>query len=116
MLRIVITAALLGVLAGCAANPDPIIDRRGTDPERFAEDWSECETYSYEVSIAEGTAKGAALGAAVGAAAGAIQGDASQGAGFGGIYGGARSGLDASRERSQVFKRCMSGRGYRVLN
>ena len=116
MHRRVFSTICLALLAGCAANPKPIIDRRGTDPERFAEDWSECEAYSYEVSIAEGTAKGAAVGAAVGAAAGAIQGDVSQGAGFGGLYGGTRSGLEASRERSQVFKRCMSGRGYRVLN
>lgn len=103
-------------LAACAAHPDPIIDRKGEDPERLAEDWAECEEISKEVDVATGVAKGAALGAAVGTVAGAIQGDKSQGAGIGGLWGGTRSGLDASREQSEVFKRCMRGRGYRVLN
>ena len=41
---------------------------------------------------------------------------ADRGAGYGAIYGGTRSGLDADREKQMVFKRCMRGRGYRVLN
>lgn len=32
------------------------------------------------------------------------------------LYGGARSGPDADREQQKAFKRCLSGRGYRVLN
>ena len=56
------------------------------------------------------------LGAVVGAAAGAIHGDAGEGAASGALYGGTRSGLDADREKQQVFKRCLRGRGYRVLN
>jgi hypothetical protein len=41
-----------------------------------------------------------AAGAAVGAA----------------LYGGTRSALDADRDKQAVFKRCLRGRGYRVLN
>ena len=37
-------------------------------------------------------------------------------AGLGAIFGGTRSGLEADREKQQVFKRCMRGRGYKVLN
>jgi outer membrane lipoprotein SlyB len=110
-----LTAAGL-MLSGCAAHPDPIIDKKGIDEEVFAQDWSECEAYSEEVVIAEGVAKGAATGAVVGGVAGAIGGDAGEGAAYGGLYGGTRSGLDADREKQQVFKRCMRGRGYRVLN
>ena len=56
------------------------------------------------------------LGLAVGAAAGAVSGRAGEGAAQGAIYGGTRSGLDADEEKQKVFKRCLRGRGYRVLN
>ena len=112
-------ATAFALLAGCAANPNPIIDRKGEDPEQLARDWQECEEYSHEVSVSKGIAKGTATGAAVGAVAGAIGGnseDVRESAALGGLYGGTRSGLDADREQSMVFKRCMRGRGYRVLN
>lgn len=104
------------IAAGCAANPKPIIDTKGEDPQRLADDMRECEQISREVDVGTGVAKGAGLGGVVGAAAGAISGDASSGAGWGALWGGTRSGLDADREKSMVFKRCMKGRGYRVLN
>jgi hypothetical protein len=104
------------LLIGCASHPDPIIDMKGVDPVAMQVDWDECEEYTNEVVIAKGTAKGAAGGAVVGAATGAISGDASAGAGYGAIWGATRSGIDGSREQQMVFKRCMRGRGYRVLN
>lgn len=106
------------VAAGCAAHPDPIIDTKGVDPDALAQDWDECEAYTEEISVAAGTAKGAGLGAAVGAAVGAIggRGDIAEDAAYGAIYGGTGSGLDADRDQQAVFKRCMRGRGYRVLN
>jgi len=107
-------------LAGCAAHPDPIIDLRGVDREQFEQDWNDCDAYSEEVSIAEGTAKGAATGAVVGAITGAVIGGNSttvrRSAGYYGTLGGATSGLEAAREKDLVFKRCMAGRGYNVLN
>jgi len=104
------------LLAGCASHPEPIIDMQGVDPVLMQADWDECEEYSHEVVVAKGVAKGAAGGAVVGAATGAISGDADGGAGYGAIWGATRSGLDGSREQQMVFKRCMRGRGYRVLN
>ena len=103
-------------LAACAAHPDPIVDTKGVDPEKFAKDWDECESYTEEILIAQGVAKGTATGAAVGAVSGAINGDVGRSAGNGALYGGTRSGLDADREKQKVFKRCLRGRGYRVLN
>lgn len=32
------------------------------------------------------------------------------------LYGGTRSELDTGREKQKVFKRRLSGRGYRVLS
>ena len=114
--RLFLAAAVTTLVAGCAAHPDPIIDKKGVDEETFAQDWSECEAYSEEVVLAEGVAKGAAAGAVVGGIAGAIGGDAGEGAAHGALYGGTDSGLDADYEKQLVFKRCMTGRGYRVLN
>ncbi len=113
--RLVITAAGI-ILAGCAAHPEPIIDKQGVNEEIFAQDWVECEAYSEEIVIGKGIAKGTATGAAVGGVAGAIDGDVAKGAAYGGLYGATRSGLDADRDKQMVFKRCMRGRGYRVLN
>ncbi len=110
--------ALAILLSGCAAHPDPIIDTKGVDPEALAEDWDECEAFTEEIIIAKGVAKGSALGGAVGAASGAVGGgrDVGEVAAWGALSGGTRSGLDADRDKQMVFKRCMSGRGYRVLN
>lgn len=107
------------MVVGCAAQPEPIIDMKGVDLEQYEQDWAECESYTEEVLVARGVAKGAGLGAAVGGAAGAIGGnssDVAEGAGIGALYGGLRSGLDADEMKQDVFKRCMRGRGYRVLN
>jgi len=105
----------LGISA-CAAHPDPIIDTKGVDPNVLAQDWQECEAYTEEIMISKGIAKGSATGAVVGAIGGAIDGDAGDGAAVGALYGGTRSGLDADREKQKVFKRCLRGRGYSVLN
>lgn len=103
-------------IAGCAAHPDPIIDMQGVDPNALAKDWEECEAYTQEILISQGVVKGGTTGAVVGALGGAIDGDAGKGAAGGALYGGTRSGLDADREKQKVFKRCLRGRGYRVLN
>ncbi|MGA8205893.1 MAG: hypothetical protein WB812_15340 [Woeseiaceae bacterium] len=112
---IVLVCAAAG-LAACAAHPDPIIDMKGVDQKQFTQDWNECAAYSREVDVARGAAKGAATGAAVGAVAGAIGGDVGESAAYGGLYGGTLSALGSDREQQMVFKRCMRGRGYRVLN
>lgn len=104
------------VIAACAAHPDPIIDMQGVDPNALARDWEECEVYTQEILISKGVVKGGATGAVVGAVGGAIDGDASRGAASGALYGGTWSGLKADREKQKVFKRCLRGRGYRVLN
>jgi outer membrane lipoprotein SlyB len=106
-------------LTACAAHPDPIIDTKGVDPDAMAQDWDECEVYTEEISVAQGTAKGAGLGAAVGTLLGSIGGgyhSVAESAAYGAVYGGTDSGLQADRDKQQVFKKCMRGRGYRVLN
>jgi len=108
---------LLGLLASaCTSHPEPIVDMLGVDESALAADWSDCEEYSEQVIIAQGAARGASGGAVAGAAAGAISGDVAAGAGYGAIWGATRSTTQGAREKQRVFKRCLSGRGYRVLN
>lgn len=111
-----LAALFVLAIAGCAAHPDPIIDMQGVDPNALAKDRGECEAYTEEILISQGIIKGGATGAVVGALGGAIDGDTGEGAAAGALYGGTRSGLDADREKQKVFKRCLRGRGYRVLN
>lgn len=112
----VATGLVVLAVSGCAAQPDPIIDTQGVDLAAYRRDLAECRQYANEVSMAAGAAKGAAAGGAYGAAVGSINGRAAEGAGTGAISGAAWSMLEADREKQQVVKRCVAGRGYRVLN
>lgn len=110
------TALLVALTGGCASHPDPIIDMKGVSEVAMQADWEECEEYSDQVIVAKGMSKGAAGGAAAGGAAGAISGDAGAGAGYGAVWGATRSAIEGDEEKQRVFKRCMRGRGYKVLN
>jgi len=103
-------------IAACAAHPDPIVDTKGVNPDFLAADWEDCEAYTEQIAVIRGVAKGAGAGAGVGAIGGVINGDVGRAAANGALFGATRSGLDADREKQMVFKRCLRGRGYRVLN
>ncbi len=104
-------------LAGCSGATGPIIDTKGVDMAKYRQDLAECETYAEQVSTGRAVGKGAAGGAAVGAAIGAIAGgDAAKGAGIGAVSGGAQSARISDREKADVVRNCLRGRGYRVLN
>ncbi len=115
-IKLLVVLLISAIFTACASHPDPIIDTKGVDPQAMQVDWTDCAAYSDQVVIAKGAAKGAAGGAAAGGVAGAIGGNAEQGAGYGAVWGAARSTLHGDREKQNVFKRCMRGRGYRVLN
>ncbi|EED31686.1 hypothetical protein NOR53_3248 [gamma proteobacterium NOR5-3] len=108
------------LLGACTTTDEIIIDRKGVDMARYAADKAECETYADEVRTGEKAARGAASGAVVGGAVGAIVRDSTegavQGAGVGAVTGGARGIAEGARDEVRVVKRCLSGRGYRVLN
>jgi hypothetical protein len=114
--KILILLGLALAIGACAAHPDPIVDMQGVNPDLLAVDWEDCEGYSEEIIISKGVAKGAGVGGGVGALGGVINGDVGRSAANGALIGATRSGLDADREKQRVFKRCLRGRGYRVLN
>ena len=107
---------------GCASHPEPIVDMKGVNEKQFQIDKTECQKYSEKIDPKKGIVKGAATGGIIGAATGAIiknkrnNDSAIEKAGVGAIYGVTRSGINAEREKQKVFKSCMRGRGYKVLN
>ena len=104
------------LITACAAHPDPIIDTKGVNMEQYQRDFEECQTFKNPIHTEVGAAKGAVAGAAVGGATGAVTGNAAEGAGVGAIAGADRSAQLSEREKQQVVKNCLRGRGYKVLN
>jgi outer membrane lipoprotein SlyB len=110
---------LLLLITGCTTTDEIIIDKKGVDMSRYEQDLAECRGYSSEVKTGEKGARGAVSGAVVGGAVGAIfdgAEGAGRGAGVGAVTGGAKGVSQGERDEVQVVKRCLSGRGYRVLN
>lgn len=107
-------------LAGCRnTGSNPIVDMQGVNVAQYNRDLADCRSYADQVEAGREVARGAAAGAVVGGAIGAIAGNsdtAERGAGVGAVAGAARGARDASREREQVIRNCLRGRGYRVLN
>jgi outer membrane lipoprotein SlyB len=115
----VLAAAMLLSLSACTTTDEIIIDKKGVDMSRYEQDLAECRGYSSEVKTGEKGARGAVSGAVVGGAVGAIfdgAEGAGRGAGVGAVTGGAKGVSQGERDEVQVVKRCLSGRGYRVLN
>jgi hypothetical protein len=126
MKRIVAAVMTASMLAACSSYSQPMVDTKGVDQSRYSQDNYECEQYANQVSPVGDAAVGAVGGAAAGAALGAITGalvggvSAGEGAAFGaasggalGLGGGAVTGVQNQRD---VYRRCMAGRGYNVLN
>ena len=110
----------LTVLGGCAARDGrPIVDLKGVNMVQYNADLMECQAYADQVESGREVVQGAVGGAVVGGAVGAAVGNsdtAKRAAGVGAIGGAARGAAGAARERQQVIRNCLIGRGYRVLN
>ncbi len=123
MHRGMILAAVL--LAGCAYSYEPVVDMQGVDQAKYDRDLAECRGYADQVSPVEeaagagllSAAIGAALGAVVGAVSGGVSagGGAAAGAAVGGTAGVVTGGVGAGQSQVDIIKKCLSGRGYRLL-
>jgi uncharacterized protein YcfJ len=110
---------IIPLLTACTTTDEIIIDPKGVNMSTYEQDKAECQSYASGVKSGEKTVKGAGSGAVVGGLIGAITGGASgaaRGAGVGAVGGGAKGASEAEQSEIQVVKRCLSGRGYRVLN
>jgi outer membrane lipoprotein SlyB len=97
-------------LSACSSTAQPIVDTKGVNSTQYNQDNYECQQYAQQVSPVGDAITGALVGgvsAGEGAAFGAATGGAL------GLGGGAVTGVQNQR---QVYRNCMSGRGYSVLN
>ena len=124
-MRILFLCFLAFLITACASgrslpgNSGVIVDTQGVDMSSFEEDLEACELIAEQVPVGERAASGAAVGAVLGSVLGAVFGNsntAERGAGAGAVSGGVRGAQDGLSEQDQVIKRCMQGRGYKVLN
>ena len=120
MPKSILSMVLVAFLASCAATDDrPIVDMQGVSIAQYNSDLAECRSYADDVEAGRQVARGTVAGAVVGGAVGAVVGNsdtAQRTAGAGAVVGAARSAGGVVREREQVIRNCLRGRGYRVLN
>jgi|SRR5918999_783595 hypothetical protein len=116
--KTLLTLTLAGMLAGCAYRP--VVDPKRSDMAKYETDLAECRQVAEQ---APGAGAGALVGAGAGYAVGQVfarttgrsnvANEAGRGAAVLGAAGGAGSG---ARNKRQVIKNCMTGRGYAVLD
>lgn len=120
IVTIVVAAALL---AGCAApmhSYQPLVDGDTTSTQ-YQRDLEECRAYamskpSAENSAAVGAIVGALAGVALLALGGGRGGWGNEVAAVGAAMGGVQGYTEGAQGQQNVVKRCLAGRGHRVLD
>ena len=111
------------ILVGCAApmhQYQPLIDG-GTDTEQYQRDLQDCRAYAMTKPSAENSAAaGAIFGALAGVAILALGGGRTrlrnEAAGVGALIGGVEGYNNGAQGQQGIVKRCLAGRGYKVLD
>ena len=120
----VVTIAVAAVfLAGCAApmhSYQPLVDGDTTSTQ-YQRDLEECRAYamtkpSAENSAAVGAIVGALAGVALLALGGGRGGWGNEVAAVGAAMGGVQGYSEGAQGQQNVVKRCLAGRGHRVLD
>ena len=113
---------VVAVTVGCAgANVRPLVDMKGVNEATYESDLKDCQNDAQQQSgMGSTAAKGAGAGAVVGGLLGLVTGGngsgIAQAAGAGAVIGGAGGAFSGNQAQEAVVKRCLSGRGYKVLN
>jgi len=115
-LSLISGAVLLTACAG--AEVRPIVDMKDVNGTRYEKDLAECQGYAKEApGMGSSAAKGAGVGIVVGGLLGLVSGNnALQSAGTGAVIAGAGSAYAGNESQEAVVKKCLVGRGYKVLN
>lgn len=122
-IRVVFCISLLAGMVACAdtgANYRPVVDLKGVNGSKYEQDLSECQSLARQTSNAGTTAgeeavAGTAIGGLLGLVGGGNGSNIAQAAGVGAVIGGAHGLYSGSQSQETVIKRCLSGRGYKVL-
>ena len=116
----ILFAAIL--LTGCATNGGGaggiLVDTKGKDSAQYESDNRECQQYAESQSVGNSAAAGAGAGALFGLLMGAVidrqnMYQYARAGAVGGLAGGATGGI---KNKDAIFRNCMNGRGYNVLN
>ena len=107
--------------ASAGAEVRPIVDIKGVNEARYVKDLAECQGYAKEASgMGSSAAKSAGAGAVVGGLLGLVTGGNTTGivqaAGAGAVISGAGGAYKGNESQEAVLKKCLLGRGYKVLN
>ena len=123
MKKVVTIAVAAAVLAGCAApmhSYQPLVDGDTTSTQ-YQRDLEECRAYamskpSAENAAAVGAIVGALAGVALLALGGGRGGWGNEVAAIGAAMGGVQGYNEGAQGQQNVVKRCLAGRGHRVLD
>ncbi len=121
MKRRILVLPLLLIMAACAnsgADTRPIVDKPGPHYEK---DLAACQALAKQKDYASGetatnTAVGTGLGALIGGVASGSWVGAGVGAGVGAAGGLGASAVETQNARGNIVKKCMTGRGYNVVD
>ena len=123
MKKVVTIVVAAAILAGCAApmhSYQPLVDGDTTSTQ-YQRDLEECRAYamtkpSAENSAAVGAIVGALAGVALLALGGGRGGWGNEVAAVGAAVGGVQGYNEGAQGQQSVVKRCLAGRGHRVLD
>ncbi len=124
MNKIIFALSIL-IFFSCASYT-PVVDPQNVrNQDRYYRDQAECKNIaSQNTSTTKNVAKGTVIGGAVGAGTGTLLGvitghtvtGLAAGAVIGGVAGGAKGAYDSDKNYETIYRNCMRGRGYNVLN
>jgi outer membrane lipoprotein SlyB len=115
---ITISALLVAGCANTGANYRPLIDSKNLDLNRYEADLVECQRYAEQKG---GAGEKAAIGAGAGAVLGGVlaavgNGDKGSSSRMGGVMGAVSGATTGEQGQRTIIKRCLVGRGYKVLD
>jgi len=124
-LKIIAFLVLTLAVLGCQTYT-PVVDPGSVrNGDRYYRDQAECKAIAKQGApgwkdTAKDTAIGGGVGAGTGALIGAIAGNAGAGLAYGavigGVAGGAKGIYSSEKGFNEIYRNCMRGRGYNVLN
>lgn len=122
--RLGIIVLAVALATGCATAPTgenyvPMVDFKDGQRETFSADLSACQAYAAQTAGAgQSAVAGAIAGALLGVVLGAIAGGGirNEMAGIGAVSGAVSGAGTGEMSQRAIISRCLSGRGYSVLN
>jgi outer membrane lipoprotein SlyB len=121
VVSVTVVVTNLGGCANTGANYRPLADLQGRSEAQYQNDLHQCQDYASKVSgagetAAIGAVAGALLGAAISSLFGGDRHSRNDASLYGALLGAGSGGASAEDEQRTIIRRCLSGRGYNVLN